>query len=176
MNLCLARHLLLCACALVTSGCGAASKEASSQADAYSAETLEGEWNVTAKGKRFDCNGARDEGDIDVTVKPFRVYASPGTAAPSDGGTEVEPGRESEAFVQRIRASQVLLTANIGDDVEFEGGGDTMGAVYFSIREPGTIAYDFDGEVQDVDRATGTFTGTGPGACKSSGTFTLRRQ
>ncbi len=142
-----------------------------------SVESLEGEWSVTATGTRRGCDGARYEGDIDLVVEPFIVYVATEASRPAP---EADPGTEADAFLSRVRTAPVSLTAPIYDDnVEFDGGGSGC-ALYFSIRETlsahSVLGYDFEGTMQDVDRAGGTFTGFGPGKCTSQGQFTVTRR
>lgn len=142
-----------------------------------SVESLEGEWSVTATGTRRGCDGSRYEGDIDLMVEPFIVYVTTEAARPP---SQVDAGTEADAFLARVRTAPVLLRAAISDDnVEFYGGGSGC-ALYFSIRETlsgqSVLGYDFEGTMQDVDRAGGTFTGFGPGKCTSQGQFTVARR
>jgi len=141
------------------------------------AADLAGEWLLTGKGKFYDCTSVANNGRLEPTFRPFRVDAEVNdTPSASDAAVGAEP----QAFVQRVSKDYVSLTANISDDVEFEGGGDRQGTLYFSIREMlsnGTeLVYDFDGEMRDIDRADGTFTGSAPGDCSIKGTFSLRRE
>ncbi len=142
-----------------------------------SAADLEGEWRVTATGRRYDCDGALGNGALEVDLDPFRVSTE---IAPTPAPDVIETGDEADAFVRRVRTTQVAFTANISDDVDFEGGGGADCEMHFTVRETlssGSVrTYDFDGEVQEVDRATGTFTGSGPGRCKAKGEFVLWRQ
>jgi len=162
------------------SACAAADEKFSTapeDCDDLSAETLEGEWQLTAKGKRFDCDGARQEGTVDLEVPPFVVIVRP---EPTEGPPVIETGDEADAFVERVRKADLVLTANIDDDVEFEGQGAVDCGVSFTLTETlssgETLSYDFDGFVRDDNEATGTFTGSGPGKCKVSGEFSLERR
>lgn len=172
-------RLSLAICALVLCACAdaGASLDPLSNCGDLSALSLEGTWDVVATGTRYDCDGARYEGEISIEVDPFAVYASI-EAAPSV--SMLAPGTEPQAFVERVRTAPISLTASIADDnVEFEGGGSEC-AIYFTLRETlsktTTLEYNFEGWLQDVDRATGTLTGSGPGKCKVRGEFTVRRR
>ena len=141
------------------------------------AASLEGEWTITAKGERYDCDGVRSEGELDLVVKPFNVDVE---LTPWVGQPSVESGDEADAFVERVRRAEVKLSADISNDVQFEGGGGADCEVSFSLRETlsngNELIYNFEGFVQEVDQATGTFSGSGPGDCKVRGTFTLDRR
>lgn len=155
----------------------AATSDFPSNCSQLNAITLEGEWSLSASGKRYDCEGARQEGSIDIQVPKFRVVVRP---EPTAGPVVIEAGDEADAFVERVRKAEVTLSSNISDDVEFEGQGDTECGVSFTIIETlssgDQLTYDFDGYVQDVNEASGTFSGRGPGECKVSGEFSLVRR
>lgn len=172
---------LLCSlCWFALTGCAADSGTTDSMIGPLPTPTaadLAGEWLLAGKGTFYDCKSVANNGRLEPTFRPFRVDAEVNDA-PS--ASDAAAGTEPQVFARRVRKDYVSLTANISDDVEFEGGGDREGTLYFSIREmlsnDTELVYDFDGEVRDFDRADGTFTGSAPGDCKIKGTFSLRRE
>ncbi len=155
-------------CLFAATGCGAAGASSSDVTPRLAtAADLSGEWHLTGSGKVYDCRSAADDGRLEPSFRAFRVDA------------ELND-EETAGDASRVRSDYVSLTANISDDVEFKGGGDKEGALYFSIREmlsnDTELVYDFDGTVRDVDLADGTFTGSAPGDCKIKGDFSLRRK
>jgi hypothetical protein len=172
-------HLIAAACAMQFTACADDSSEptAPDRCGELNAASLEGEWTITGEGERYDCDAARADGKLDLAVKPFNVDVA---LTPWEGLPSVASGDEADAFVERVRRAQVTLSADISRDVAFEGGGGADCDVSFSIREMLSngkeLIYHFKGWVQEVDQATGTFSGSGPGDCKLRGTFTLDRR
>ncbi len=171
--------LTLASLTMAICACGAAAdkfEQAPPDCASQTAASMEGEWKIIATGKRFDCDAAREEGDIDIDVESFRVDVMP---QPSEGETVTDSGDEADAFVDRVNQAAIKLTADTPNGVVFEGQGSAECDIHFSITERLSngekLTYDFDGWVQEVDQATGQFTGSGPGDCKVKGTFTVDR-
>ena len=133
-----------------------------------------GTWTLHASGRRRGCEDDELNGDLDIDLSSFMVDGKP--VATSGGATVGEVANEADAFVERIRRAQYTLEA--GPDAPrglgFSGTVNTC-QVTFQLREllPGGQfhEYDFDGFVESPYRIYGEFEGTGPGSCRSSGSF-----
>lgn len=141
----------------------------------YTGASLDGEWQLHAKGKRVGCDDRRLEGSLELdTTVPLVIEAAAQPTFRDAGGPPTD--NESDAFVQRIeRADFELGSDQLPNKVSFAG--QVQGScVSFTISEKlptgDTLRYDLDGELSDVGEIQGSFTGTGPEQCVSSGSFT----
>lgn len=114
--------------------------------------TVGGEWSLTGDGTRTGCADPIYDG-------PFELA--------SDAPLAIEQ------FSTRERADQIDYTENTTSSL-FLSGSVEGSCVVFDVREAyddKPVRYAFDGVAVSSDRIRGTFTGVGPGECRSSGTF-----
>ena len=117
---------------------------------------LEGTWVITGSGKRSNC------ADETLNTDRFELQSAPvALKATEDGAGNL----------------QFELAAPL-DDFVLDGAVDCE-EVMFSTREQyrgETLQHIFSGAPQTGGVIAGTFTGTGPDACTSSGSFQMVRQ
>jgi len=143
----------------------------------YTGASLDGQWRISAHGKRFACTDRRLEGSLDIdTSVPLSIASD---ATPTSGpATGPEPDNESDAFVQRIeRADFVLSGDKLPRPVSLTGqvrGSCVVLTLTEELPDDDKLEYHLDGYIDAKGSIHGSFTGEGPELCLSSGSFSAR--
>jgi hypothetical protein len=156
-------------------GCGDDDAEEGPCDHPYTGASLDGDWQLHATGKRYACDDRRLEGQLAIdTSVPLVIEASAQPTFRDAGGPMTD--NESDAFIQRIERADFELS---GDELPRKVGfaGQVRGScVSFTLSEQlptgDMLHYELDGEIEGAGEIHGTFTGTGPEQCVSSGSFT----
>lgn len=173
------RPLFLLMLVLIASGClgcwGDGDDDDGPCDNPYTGASLDGAWELHGSGKRAGCEDRRLEGKLELdTTAPLVIEAAAQPTFRDAGGPITD--NESDAFIQRIeRADYELSGDELPHKVTFAG--QVQGScVSFTLSEQlptgDTLNYVLDGEIEDVGEIHGSFTGTGPEQCTSSGSFT----
>lgn len=140
-------------------------------------QVLSGTWKLSATGHRSGCADRRLEGDFDLEVDvPLHVDAeAQATLGPSTGA---EIDNEADAFVERIRRADYVLTAeDMPEELEPIHGSTNGSCVSFALTENlprgDSLRYRFEGYIISSSRVVGDLTGDGPEDCRVTGTFEL---
>jgi hypothetical protein len=159
-------------------GCGDDEAEAANPcARPYTGASLDGEWELHAKGTRTDCRERRFEGELEIdTTVPLKIAAE-AQATFRDAGWPLA-GNVSDAFVLRIERADFELS---GDDlprpITFSGvvrGSCVELTLTEQLPDGDSLHYELSGALDAVGRISGNFTGQGPEQCRSEGRFSAR--
>jgi len=140
-------------------------------------EVLSGTWSLSANGKRDRCDDRRLDGELELELSiPLEVTATAqATLGPAfDAGIE----NEADAFVERIRRADFVLSADdMPDQLEAVVGSTVGSCVSISLVErlPGGdhLSYLLEGYIISPREVVGDLTGTGPENCRVTGSFEL---
>lgn len=132
---------------------------------------IAGVWKLEATGERKGCDNRRYEGDLElkntvgIVVTAREIEATP-------------PASPADAFVERIvrRSEFTLDTRSAPSELTFTGSteGSCVDAELTELLPNGDeLAYELHGMIVHAGFIEGTFTGHGPEACETSGSFSV---